>query len=133
MIIVAPFLLVGIGSIVLAIMTAVAASKYPDWAFQQTGSSKFVWQIGLPIILSLFVCGLAGGIMGIVWFSSKRDAVEAAARGGPVYGYGAPGQYGYGAPPAGTWGPPARRARDRHRLRPRRRRALRSSRSSVRS
>ena len=103
--------LLGIGSLVLSIMTVVSASKYPDWAYQQTGSSKFVWQI-LPIIL-IFVCGWAGGVMGLIWFSSKRDQVEQAAqRGGQgPYGYGPPPQqYGapqqpYGAPPPG-WGPP---------------------------
>ena len=42
--------LLGIGSLVLAIMTAVDASKYPDWAFSRPASSKFVWQI-LPIVL----------------------------------------------------------------------------------
>ena len=70
-----------------------------------------MWQI-LPIIL-IFVCGWAGGVMGLIWFSSKRDQVEQAAqRGGPgPYGYGPPPQqYGapqqpYGAPPPG-WGPP---------------------------
>jgi hypothetical protein len=104
--IVLPLFFIGIGSLVIAIMTAVTASRYPDYAFQQTGSSKFIW-VGLPIIL-LFLCGFAGGVMGIVWFSSKRAAVEAAARGGgPPYGYGAPGQYGYGAPPPGGWGPPS--------------------------
>jgi len=55
------FFVVGIGSLVLAIMTAVDASKYPDWAFERASTSKFVWQI-LPIIL-LFVCGIAGGVM----------------------------------------------------------------------
>jgi hypothetical protein len=103
--------LLGVGSLVLSIMTVVSASKYPDWAFQQTGSSKFVWQI-LPIIL-IFACGWAGGVMGLIWFSSKRDQIEQAARrgGNAPYGYGPPPQqYGmpqqpYGAPPPG-WGPP---------------------------
>ena len=76
------FVVIGLGSIVLAIMTAVDASKYPEWAFVQTGTSKFVWQI-LPIVL-LFLCGIAGGVMGLIWFTSKRDAVAAVARaGGP--------------------------------------------------
>jgi hypothetical protein len=97
------FFVVGIGSLVLSIMTAVSASKYPDWAFQQSGTSKFVWQI-LPIIL-LFVCGLAGGVLGIIWYSGTRDQVERAARGGSPYGYLPPAQQGYGAPPPG-WGPP---------------------------
>ena len=105
------FVVVGIGSLVLSIMTAVSASKYPDWAFQQAATSKFIWQI-LPIIL-IFVCGWAGGVMGLIWFTSKRDIVEQAARSGgnPPYGYiPPPQQYGapqqpYGAPPPG-WGPP---------------------------
>ena len=53
------FVVIGFGSLVLSIMTAVDASKYPDWAFERAGTTKFVWQI-LPIIL-LFVCGVAGG------------------------------------------------------------------------
>jgi hypothetical protein len=113
------FFVIGIGSLVLSIMTAVSASKYPDWAFQQAATSKFMWQI-LPIIL-IFVCGWAGGVMGLIWFTSKRDLVEQAAQGGgnPPYGYGpGPQQYGaqqygapqYGAPQYGApqpgWGPP---------------------------
>jgi len=99
------FFVLGIGSLVLSIMTAVNASKYPDWAFQQAGTSKFVWQI-LPIIL-IFVCGIAGGVLGIIWYSGTRDQVERAARaGGSPYGYAPPLQpQGYGAPPP-NWGPP---------------------------
>lgn len=99
------FFIIGIGSIVIAIMTVVDASKYPDWAFQQTGTTKFVWQI-LPIVF-LFLCGFVGGIMGLIWYTSKRDAVAAAARGGaPPYGYGAPPPV-WGPPPgAGGWAPP---------------------------
>jgi hypothetical protein len=99
------FVIIGIGSIVIAIMTAVDASKYPEWAFAQTGTSKFVWQI-LPIVL-LFLCGIAGGVMGLIWFTSKRDAVAAVARGGgpPPYGYGAPPGAGP-QPTPGGWPPP---------------------------
>jgi hypothetical protein len=98
------FLIIGIGSLVIAIMAAVDASKYPDWAFQQVGTTKFVWQI-LPIVL-LFVCGIAGAIMGVIWYSSKRAEVESAARAGGSL------PYGYGAPPAGGlppggWAPPS--------------------------
>jgi hypothetical protein len=93
---------VGIGSLVLSIMTVVDASKYPDWAFQQTGSSKFVWQV-IPIIL-IFVCGVAGGVMGLVWYTSKRDEVARAAQaGGPSPYYGAPPPP-YAPPGPGTWG-----------------------------
>lgn len=92
------FFVIGIGSLVLAIMTAVDASKYPEWAFQQVGTTKFVWQI-IPIVL-LFVCGIPAGVMGLIWYSSKREEVARAAQGG------APPPYGYGAPPPG-WGPPS--------------------------
>ena len=61
----------------LAIFVAVDANKYPDWAFAQTGSSKTVWQV-VPIVLAFF-CGLGTLIMAIIWFSSKKPAVERAA------------------------------------------------------
>jgi hypothetical protein len=100
------FVVVGIGSLVLSIMTVVDASKYPDWAFQQTGSSKFVWQV-IPIIL-IFVCGVAGGVMGLIWYSSKRDAVARAAQAaGPPPYYGAPPPaWGQQPPPPTGWAPP---------------------------
>jgi hypothetical protein len=103
------FLVIGlafsIGSLVIAIMAVVDASKYPDWAFEQAGTTKFIWQV-LPIVL-LFLCGLAGGIMGLIWYSSKRDAVARAAQtgGGAPYGYGAPSGGGP-QPPPGSWMPP---------------------------
>src|SRR3954468_9956556 len=97
MLIILPFFAIAIGSVVISIMTAVEASKYPDWAFQQTGSSKFVWQI-LPIIL-LFACWPAGGVVGLIWYSSKRNEVaRAALAGGPPPYYGAPPP-GWGQPP----------------------------------
>ncbi len=98
------FFVIGIASLVISIMTAVDASKYPEWAFQQTGTSKFVWQI-LPIVF-LFVCSVGGVIMGLMWFTSKREAVATAARGGPPPGYGAPPP-GWGPPPGGGWTPPS--------------------------
>jgi hypothetical protein len=96
------FFAFGIVVLVFTIMTAVDASKYPEWAFQQTGSSKFVWQI-LPIV---FLFGLGGAVMALIWFTSKREAVAVAARQGPPYGYGAPPP-GWGPPPGGGWSPPA--------------------------
>jgi hypothetical protein len=100
------FFAAGIGSLVLAIMCAVDSSKYPDWAFQQTGSSKFVWQI-LPLIL-LLVCGVAGGVIGLIWYTGKRHEVERAARaGGPPPYYGAVPPPYTPPPPYPPPGPPA--------------------------
>jgi hypothetical protein len=106
--------------IALGIIVAVDAGKYPDWAFTQAGSRKSTWQIW-PIVLAV-LCGLGTLIMLIIWFASKKPAIERiAAAGGPQYGYGAPG---YGAPPPGYgypqpgatpppppgWTPPAQEA-----------------------
>jgi hypothetical protein len=94
------FLVVGIGSLVLSIMCCIDSSKYPEWAFQQVGTTKFVWQI-LPIIL-LFVCGVAGGVMGLIWYTGKRDEVARAANAaGPPPYFGAPPP---AYPPPSTWG-----------------------------
>ena len=82
MVILVPLLLLIIASTVIGIMTAVSASRYPEWALQQTGSNKFIW-VGLPIIL-IFFCWIGAGVMGIIWFSSKptrsRPRRHAAAR-----------------------------------------------------
>ena len=52
------FLLPLVG-LILGIMTAVDVSKYPEWAFGQTGASKTVWQV-LPVVLGLFCFGIGG-------------------------------------------------------------------------
>jgi ABC-type branched-subunit amino acid transport system permease subunit len=70
------FFFVGIGSFVLGIYTAVDAARYPDWAFQRTGTSRTLW-IVLPIVF-IVVCGLGALVMGLIWLTSKRQQVEAA-------------------------------------------------------
>jgi len=96
------FLLAGLAGIALGIFTLIDASKYPEEAFRRTGSSKTTWQV-LPIVFAFF-CGIGAFIMGLIWFGSKRDAVQAAAGSlGYGYGYGPP----YGAPPSAPgWTPP---------------------------
>ena len=92
-----------ITGVVLAfgIWVAVDASKYPDWAFQQAGTQKWLFQILTPI--SAFLCGIVAIVVGIIWVASKKAQVEQAARcGGPPEG-----TYGTSLPPqAPTWGPP---------------------------
>jgi hypothetical protein len=100
---------IGIAAFVLPILAAIDASKYPEWAFQQTSSSKFVWQV-LPIIL-LIACWPAGGVLGLLWYTSKRHEVERAAlAGGPPPYYGVPPNFPppptWPQPPPGSWGPP---------------------------
>ena len=73
------FVLVGLLGVVLAIIQIVQSSSYPDWAYQQVGTSKFVWQI-LPIIW-IFVCSIAAVVQYLMWIS-KRDEV---ARGRAVH------------------------------------------------
>ncbi len=103
------FIVFGLVWLALGLFVLVDANKYPDWAFVQTGSSKTVWQ-AVPIVLALF-CGIGTLIMAIIWFASKKPAIERALAGGG-YGYGYPpaGPSGYPPPPPppsqGGWGPP---------------------------
>ena len=100
------FLLPLVG-LVLGIMTAVDVSKYPEWAFGQTGASKTVWQV-LPVVLGLFCFGIGGIVMYFMWTSSRRAQVaQTAQAAGAQYGYGAPPP-GWGAPPPAPpgWQPP---------------------------
>jgi hypothetical protein len=96
------FLVISLALLALGIWVAVDASKYPDWAFQRAGTQKWIYQVLAPIG-GLF-CGIIAIVVGIIWFSSKKAQVDAAARSGG----GAPeGTYGTSLPPpAPTWGPP---------------------------
>lgn len=99
------WVVVGIASLVLVIITAVDASRHPDWAWQRSGNNKVLW-IVLPIVLLLF-CGFFGGIAALVYLLSiKPKVVAAEQQGGPPAGYGPPGAPGgWGAPPPPpTWG-----------------------------
>jgi hypothetical protein len=93
------FAIVGVLGLVLAIIQIVQSSGYPDWAYQQVGTSKFVWQI-LPIIW-IFVCSVAAVVQYLLWIG-KRDEVARAASGPPPaggYGYPPPGYPPPGPPP----------------------------------
>ena len=80
-------LVIGLFSIVplvLGIWTAVDASHFPDVAFQRVGTSKTLW-IVLPLV-GIVVCGLVTIVAAIVWFSSYKPRVEAAAAQGGAVG-----------------------------------------------
>jgi hypothetical protein len=98
---------------VLAIVVAVDASKYPEWAFERAGGRRTTWQIW-PVVGA--VCFWpAGLVVAIVWFASKKPAIaRIAASAPPGYGYAPPGYPQPGYPPPGTtpppppgWAPPA--------------------------
>jgi len=66
--------------LVLGIWTAVDAGSQPEWAFTRAGTTKTLW-IVLPLV-SMFACGLVAIVVGIVWFSSTKPRVLAAASAG---------------------------------------------------
>ena len=53
-------------------------------AFQRVGTSKTLW-IVLPLV-GIVVCGLVTIVAAIVWFSSYKPRVEAAAAQGGAVG-----------------------------------------------
>ncbi len=69
---------VGLIPLILGIMTAVDAAGQPEWAFERAGTSKTLW-IVLPLV-GFFVCGLITIVAAIVWYSSVKPRVVAAAR-----------------------------------------------------
>ena len=97
------FVVVSLAVLAFAIWVAVDASKYPEWAFVQAGTQKWLYQVLVPI--GGFFCGIVAIVLGIVWFASKKAQVDQAARGG---GGAPPGTYGTSLPPpaSGSWPPP---------------------------
>jgi hypothetical protein len=100
------WIVVGLGSLILVIMAAVDASKHPDWAWERSGNKKVLW-IVLPIVL-LVLCGFVGGIAALVYLRSIKPKVVAAEQQGPPAGWGAGPSGGWGAPPPPppSWTPP---------------------------
>jgi hypothetical protein len=99
------FVVLGLASLGVVIWSVVDAASRPDWAWSQSGQNKGLW-IALPIVF-LILCGVVGGILGLVYLLSIRPQVMAAeGRGGPYSGgYGSP-PGGYGSPPGGYGSPP---------------------------
>jgi hypothetical protein len=100
------FVVLGLASLGVVIWSVVDAAQRPDWAWTQSGQNKGLW-IALPIVF-LILCGVVGGILGLVYLLSIRPQVMAAeGRGGPYGGggYGSP-PGGYGSPPGGYGSPP---------------------------
>ena len=48
----------------------------PGWAFEQAGTSKNSWLMGL--FAGVFICGFIGLVVGINWYRNKRPAVVQA-------------------------------------------------------
>jgi hypothetical protein len=94
-------LLISVAVLAFGIYTAIDASRYPAWAFSQTGSPKWLFQVVAPIFGLL--CGIVAIILGIMWFASKKAQVVRAVAGGQGV---QPGMYGTSGPPPAPWGSP---------------------------
>ena len=68
----------------LGIWTALDASRYPEQAFERAGTNKTLW-IVLPIV-GIVACGIVTIVSAIVWFSSYKSRVAAAAAPGGTIG-----------------------------------------------
>ena len=96
------FVIISLGLLALGVYVIVDIAGLPSWAFDRVGTTKTLWLV--MSILFLFVCGLAALVVDIIWLTSKREQVKAAAAsGGPGYSAGPPP--GWGTPPA-TAAPP---------------------------
>jgi hypothetical protein len=64
--------------VILGLVTTIDASARPDSAFSRAGTSKTLW-IVLPIAGVAF-CGVVTIVAAIVWFTTVRPRVVAAAQ-----------------------------------------------------
>jgi hypothetical protein len=97
------WVVLGIGSLVLAIVAAVDASRHPNWVWQRAGKSKVLW-IVLPLVL-FFACGVVGGGVALFYLLSIKPSLVALEQQAPP-GAGSPGGWGQPPPPPPTWGQP---------------------------
>jgi hypothetical protein len=66
--------------LVLGILVAVDASRFPDHAFEAVATSKTLW-IVLPLV-GIVACGIVTIVAAIVWYASYKPKVLAASQGG---------------------------------------------------
>ena len=69
----------GLVPLVLGILVAIDASRFPDAAFDAAGTSKVLW-IVLPLV-GIVACGVVTIVAAIVWYSTYRPRVS---QGGAV-------------------------------------------------
>ena len=60
------------------LVTTIDVSSRPDWAFERAGTSKTLW-IVLPIA-GVAICGVVTIVAAIVWFTTVKPRVVAAAQ-----------------------------------------------------
>jgi hypothetical protein len=70
----------GIVPLIVGIVTAVDANRFPETAFRRVGTSRTLW-IVLPLVL-IVACGAGTIVAAIVWFASYRPKVAQAAAEG---------------------------------------------------
>jgi hypothetical protein len=71
-------LLVLLVPVIPGLVTTIDVSSRPDWAFERAGTSKTLW-IVMPIAGVVF-CGVVTIVAAIVWFTTVRPRVVAAAQ-----------------------------------------------------
>lgn len=70
--------------LVVPVLAAVDAGRYPESAFEQAGTSKTLW-IVLPLV-GIAACGVVAIGAAIGWYVSVKPRVVAAAGGPPAAG-----------------------------------------------
>jgi hypothetical protein len=71
-------LILSITMAIVGIIIAIDASRLPEAAFTQVGTTRLEWQIG-PIILAFVTIGFGAFVAMLVWTTGRRAEVRAAA------------------------------------------------------
>ena len=71
-------LILSITMAIVSIIIAIDASRLPEAAFTQVGTTRLEWQIG-PIILAFVTVGFGAFVAMLVWTTGRRAEVRAAA------------------------------------------------------
>lgn len=72
-------LILSITMAIVGIIIAIDASRLPEAAFTQVGTTRLEWQIG-PIILAFVTIGFGTFVAMLVWTTGRRrEVIDAAA------------------------------------------------------
>lgn len=71
-------LILSVTMAIVAGIIALDASRFPDEAFRDVGTTRRAWQVG-PIVLAFVTIGFGALVALIVWVSGRREEVVNAA------------------------------------------------------